>query len=74
MTIPIGVPVVYPSCSPELIVTSSGSPREVVIIDWPGLRRSSSACIASVSRSTPAGQPLIVTPIAFPWLSPYVVI
>jgi len=42
MTIPMGVPVVWPSRVPDLMRTSSGSPREVVIIDWPGFRRSSS--------------------------------
>jgi len=73
ITIPIGVPVVYPSWSPDLIDTSSGSPRDVVIIDWPGFRRSSSAWMSRSSSSTPAGQPDTVQPIASPCDSPNVV-
>jgi len=58
---------------PELMDTLSGSPREVVIIDWPGFRRSSSAWMSAAESSTPAGQPDTVQPIASPWDSPNVV-
>ena len=41
---------------------------------WPGFRLSSSNRISLSVRESPAGQPSITTPKAFPWDSPHVVI
>ena len=40
---------------------------------WPGLRRSRNFWISSSERESPAGQPSMTAPRAFPWDSPHVV-
>ncbi len=68
-----GIPVVFPSKTPDRISTWSGSARAEVIGLVPGLLRSSSGWISETESGSPAGHPSITTPIAGPWLSPNVV-
>src|SRR5699024_2329281 len=70
----MGVPVVFPSNTPERISTESLSMRLVVYLLCPGLRLSRNACISFSVSGSPAGQPSITTPTAAPWDSPHVVI
>jgi len=69
---PIGVPSVCPSNSPETISAWSASWRDVVIRLCPGLRRSRSAWTSSSEIGSRGGQPSTTTPTAPPWLSPNV--
>src|SRR5229473_6252647 len=69
----IGVPVVWPSKTPDRILTWSGSRRCVVKRDWPGLRRSSQCWISAAASTRRGGTPSTTQPIAGPWLSPQVV-
>src|SRR5689334_15508077 len=69
----IGVPVVFPSKTPDMIFTWSGSRRWVVKRDWPGLRRSSQCWMSGSASGISGGTPSTTTPMAGPWLSPQVV-
>ena len=66
----MGVPVVLPSKTPDIILTSSASRRAVVNREVPGLRRSRSCCRSASLSSSPGGQPSIIAPKPNPWLSP----
>ena len=70
---PMGVPNVIPFINPDKISTRSLSFRGEVIVLWPGLRRSTSCCIASKSIGSPDGNPSITPPMATPCDSPKVV-
>src|SRR5690348_12704045 len=69
----IGLPVVWPSNTPERIFTWSGSRRCVVKRDCPGFRRSSQCWMSRSARGRRGGTPSTTEPIAGPWLSPQVV-
>src|ERR1700730_126034 len=73
MRMPIGVPVVRPSTTPERMRTWSASRRWLTKCDVPLRRRSTSCCRSASLSSSPGGQPSTMHPIAGPWLSPNVV-
>src|SRR5258707_414520 len=73
MTMPMGVPVVLPSNTPERILTTSPSRRWLTNCDVPVRRRSTSPCRSASPRERPGGQPSMMQPSAGPWLSPNVV-
>src|ERR1044071_7491154 len=73
MRMPIAVPVVFPSNTPERIFTTSPSRRWLTNCDVPVRRRSTSACSSASLISSPGGQPSTMQPSAGPWLSPKVV-
>ncbi len=70
----MGAPVVRPSKTPERISARSSSFLGVEALPAPGLRRFRYGWISSSLRASPAGQPSMTTPNAFPWDSPQVVI
>src|SRR6185503_21296839 len=70
---PMGVPVVRPSKTPDRIFTTSPSLRWLTNCDVPVRRRSTSACRSASPSSRPGGQPSTMQPSAGPWLSPKVV-
>ncbi len=70
----IGVPVVFPSKTPERISTRSFSCRGETSGDVPGRRRSRNVWTSLSSSAMPGGQPSTTAPTAVPWLSPNVVI
>src|SRR5690606_9721972 len=74
MSMASGVPVVFPPNTPESICAVSLSLRCVVIFDWPGRRLSNSDWMNDSSMVILAGQPSIITPMAFPCDSPKVVL
>src|SRR4029453_11346464 len=69
----IGVPVVWPSYTPDRISTVSGSLRCVTWRDVPGRRRSSSGWMSASDSVIPGGQPSITQPMAGPCDSPKLV-
>ena len=69
----IGVPVVFPSKTPERISAESDSFRLVVYLLCPGFLLSRKLWMSSSEIGMPAGQPSITTPIPGPWDSPHVV-
>src|SRR5579863_4997313 len=73
MRMPIGVPVVRPSKTPERMRTWSASRRWLTKCDVPVRRRSTSCCRSASVSSSPGGQPSTMHPSAGPWLSPKVV-
>jgi hypothetical protein len=70
----MGVPVVIPSKTPDMMTALSGSLRGVLACDPPGRLRFNIAWIISSSRGILGGQPSITTPTPLPWDSPHVVI
>ena len=62
----IGVPVVFPSNTPESISTLSSSFRCVAYLFCPGFLKSRYFWISSSLSIRPAGQPSITTPRAWP--------
>src|SRR5215469_10370789 len=73
MRMPIGVPVVRPSKTPERMRTWSPSRRWLTKCEVPVRRRSTSCCRSASLSSSPGGQPSTMHPSAGPWLSPKVV-
>src|SRR5688572_6491382 len=73
MRMPIEVPVVLPSNTPERIFTTSPSRRWLTNWDVPVRRRSTSAWRSDSLKARPGGQPSTMQPSAGPWLSPNVV-
>src|SRR5579863_10428007 len=73
MRMPIGVPVVRPSNTPESMRTWSASRRWLTKCEVPLRRRSTSCCRSASVSSSPGGQPSTMQPIAGSWLSPKVV-
>src|SRR5580698_3714493 len=73
MRMPMGVPVVRPSNTPDRIRTSSPSRRWLTKCEVPVRRRSMSGCRSASLRGSPGGQPSTMQPRAGPWLSPNVV-
>src|ERR1044071_2475258 len=69
----MGVPVVFPSYTPERISTRSSSRRCVTCREVPGFLRSSSGWMSFSESSIPGGQPSTTQPIAGPCDSPKVV-
>src|SRR4030042_6427746 len=69
----MGVPVVFPSKTPERILTRSLSFRGLVPNPWPGFLLSISLWRSSSESSNLGGQPSMTTPRALPWDSPHVV-
>ena len=65
-----GVPVVFPSKTPERMRGSSASRRAVDMGLFPGARRAISARIKSISTPMPGGTCSNTTPMAGPWDSP----
>jgi len=70
--IEIGVPVVFPSNTPDKISILSPSFLGVAKGDWPGFLLSKSCWISDSESSSPAGQPSTTTPRALPCDSPQV--
>src|SRR6185437_5564016 len=70
---PMGVPVVRPSNTPERMRTSSPSRRWLTKWEVPVRRRSMSGCRSASPSGSPGGQPSTIQPRAGPWLSPKVV-
>ena len=70
MTAAKGVPVVFPSKSPDKISGLSFSLRIVDVPSFLGARRAINSPILSKSIVSPAGRLSITTPIPLPWLSP----
>src|SRR3954447_5044921 len=70
---PMGVPVVLPSNTPERMRTASGSLRWLTKCEVPVRRRFTSPCRSLSDSSSPGGQPSTMQPSAGPWLSPKVV-
>src|SRR5688572_12678713 len=70
---PIGVPVVFPSNTPDRIFTTSPSRRWLTNCEVPVRRRSTSSWMSPSPRGRPGGQPSTMQPSAGPWLSPNVV-
>ena len=66
----IGVPVVFPSNTPDKIWTLSSSLRWVVNFDCPGFLLSSSIWISCSLILIFGGHPSTIQPIAGPWDSP----
>src|SRR3954468_10335305 len=73
MTMPMAVPVVFPSKTPDRIFTTSPSLRWLTNCDVPVRRRSTSPCRSASVSSRPGGHPSTMQPSAGPWLSPKVV-
>src|SRR5215831_20120097 len=73
MRMPIGVPVVCPSNTPERMRTWSDSRRWLTKCEVPVRRRSTSCCRSDSLSGSPGGQPSTMHPMAGPWLSPKVV-
>src|SRR6516165_249000 len=73
MRMPIGVPVVCPSNTPERMRTWSASRRWLTKCEVPLRRRSTSCCKSASLSGRPGGQPSTMQPMAGPWLSPKVV-
>ena len=73
MIIPIGVPVVRPSKTPDMMRIASVSFRWLVCRLRPVRLRSTSAWISSSVSASPGGQPSTIQPRPGPWLSPKVV-
>src|SRR5262249_9542254 len=73
MRMPIGVPVVRPSNTPERMRTWSDSRRWLTKCEVPLRRRSTSCCRSDSTSGSPGGQPSTMHPSAGPWLSPKVV-
>src|ERR1700733_1878576 len=73
MRMPIGVPVVLPSNTPESSLTWSVSRRWLTKCEVPVRRRSTSACKSASLKASPGGQPSTTPPMTGPWLSPKVV-
>src|SRR6516225_9953597 len=73
MRMPIGVPVVRPSNTPERIRTRSASWRWLTKCEVPVRRRSTSCWMSASVSGSPGGQPSTMQPMAGPWLSPKVV-
>src|ERR1700693_1101935 len=73
MRMPIGVPVVLPSNTPDRIFTRSVSRRWLTKCEVPVRRRSTSACTSASQSARPGGQPSTMHPMDGPWLSPKVV-
>jgi len=70
----MGVPVVIPSNTPDMIMALSGSFRLVLADELPGFLRSIMGWIMVSSRGIRGGHPSMTTPTPFPWDSPQVVI
>src|ERR1700680_1213569 len=70
---PMGVPVVRPSNTPERMRTWAASRRWLTKFEVPVRRRSTSGCRSASLSSSPGGQPSTMQPMAGPWLSPKVV-
>src|SRR5687768_9892629 len=73
MRIPMGVPVVRPSKTPDNKRTTSASCLWLTNFEVPVRRRSTSACRSASLSSRPGGHPSTMQPSAGPWLSPKVV-
>src|SRR3977135_3816766 len=73
MRMPIGVPVVRPSNTPERMRTWSASRGCLTKCAVPLRRRSTSCCRSASLSGRPGGQPSTMQPMAGPWLSPNVV-
>src|SRR5215470_13546319 len=73
MRMPMGVPVVRPSKTPERMRTWSASRRWLTKCEVPVRRRSTSCCRSASPSGNPGGQPSTMHPMAGPWLSPKVV-
>src|SRR6185369_1563226 len=69
----MGVPSVWPSKTPERILTVSVSLRWVTRALWPGTRRSRSGWMSASDRDRRGGQPSTMAPMAAPCDSPHVV-
>src|SRR6185436_6363215 len=69
----MGVPSVWPSKTPERILTVSVSLRWVTRALWPGTRRSRSGWRSASDRDRRGGQPSTMAPMAAPCDSPHVV-
>src|SRR6185503_10036511 len=70
---PMGVPVVLPSNTPDRMRTASASLRWLTKCEVPVRRRFTSPCRSLSESSRPGGQPSTMQPSAGPWLSPKVV-
>src|SRR5688572_6557276 len=73
MRMPMELPVVRPSNTPERMRTTSPSLRWLTNCEVPVRRRSTSPCRSASVSSSPGGQPSTMQPSAGPWLSPKVV-
>ena len=73
ITSAIGVPVVFPSNTPDKIRTTSSSRRCVENEDVPGLRRSKSPCKSASDSVMPGGTPSTIAVSAGPCDSPAVI-
>src|SRR6185503_12010081 len=73
MRMPMGVPVVRPSKTPDRIFTTSPSLRWLTNCEVPVRRRSTSGWMSSSESARPGGHPSTMQPSAGPWLSPNVV-
>jgi hypothetical protein len=70
----IGVPVVNPSKTPDIITAWSGSLLVVLAEDFPGRLRFNMDWMMLSSRGILGGHPSMTTPTPFPCDSPHVVI
>ena len=70
---PMEVPSVTPSKTPERISGRSSSLRCVVIFDCPGFRLCKSGIKSSTPSGSPGGQPSMIATYPGPWLTPDVV-
>src|SRR6266404_7327986 len=70
---PMEVPSVSPSKTPDQISGTSGSSRWETILDCPGRRRRRSGNKSSTLSGKPGGQPSMMARYPGPWLTPAVV-